>query len=208
MLTFLVDEVKMFKKTIVQNNIEMELKCNSNSLCNPKRYLYYSININGKQTTIKCPVYENNKNTEKVDLIRFLPALLVPRRRFPVYVYFYAIITYLTTDKSMRKVAKEIQARFNLKTFSHSIIARILKKLSEKSVELKKVFENISENESKAAETCDVTKLVIRKKWDEIKIKIMKFFSKLFLPVLKFPEIESSRIAMKYFNSTEKEFII
>lgn len=199
MLTFLIPEIKLFD----ENNIEINIKANRAD--SPKKYLRYKTNINGKEIIINCPVYiEIDRVSEILDFIRYIPALIVPRKKFPLHVYLYAVILYLTSKLSMRKVSEMVCSKFNLKSFSYSIISRLLKKLSLKHEEFKNIFkEEVSQNEFEV-----YPELVVRKKWDDLKINIMKYLSILLSPILKSPESESISLAIKYSENSENFFLI
>ena len=59
-----------------------------------------------------------------------LPEYLLPRRRYPIQVYLYAINEYCDDgNKSQRKAAEKAIKLFGLATFAHTTLGRALKKL-------------------------------------------------------------------------------
>ena len=79
-----------------------------------------------------------------------VPDFLSPGRKYPCFVYFYAIILYSSKPSmSQRAVAEATREKFNLPTFSHSTVGRVFKAF-EKSI---KETENVlSECEHSGAE--------------------------------------------------------
>jgi hypothetical protein len=59
----------------------------------------------------------------------FYPIYFCKKRPYPIQIYIYAIILYLTTDKSQREVAKDTKKEFNLYKFNHATLCRILKRV-------------------------------------------------------------------------------
>ena len=77
-----------------------------------------------------CQVFTDS-NGDKAILI---PYYLIPGRKYPIYVYIYAIELYCSNPKiSQRKAAEETKKRFNLEKFSHTTVGRAFKAL-EKSI--------------------------------------------------------------------------
>ncbi|WP_041284989.1 hypothetical protein [Desulfoscipio gibsoniae] len=80
---------------------------------------------------VECPVQLDSK--KPVGIV--LPAFKLPYRRYPVFVYLYAIALYLS-GKSMRTAARETAEKFGVPKFSHSTISRTLNALTLKIDEL------------------------------------------------------------------------
>jgi hypothetical protein len=177
------------------------------------KFLYsYKIIIKGIEVSVKCPVFKINvtDSKEKAELtisetttekmIRYLPSFLIPRKKYPTYVYLYAIQYYLTNDISMRKVAERVCAKFNLKTFSHSTISRILNKLSSS-------YEKLTNTFSKGLKNNVSSSFVLRKIWDDAKLLKIQFISKILSDALFSPEIAADKLCIEYFSKNEGEFL-
>jgi len=90
----------------------------------------YKITCGHKEYIVICPEYRNDeKGSEPVVII---PDFLMPKRRYPVEVYLYAIDIYSSdNEKGQRKAAEETRKRFDLETFAHTTLGRALKALSD-----------------------------------------------------------------------------
>ncbi len=95
-------------------------------------YKEYKITINYHEYYLLCP--QLKLPSVRLPVI-ICPSLIIPRKKYPVYVYLYAVALYLTSNLSMRKVAIEVKKKFGLETFSHSTLSRTLKKL-KKNIEI------------------------------------------------------------------------
>lgn len=63
------------------------------------------------------------------------PAFKHPYRKYPVFVYLYAVVLYLAGE-SMRKAARKTAEKFGVPKFSHSTVSRALEALTLKIDEL------------------------------------------------------------------------
>ena len=64
-----------------------------------------------------------------------MPYFLVPRRRYPIFVYLFALDIYCSNlGKGQRAAAEETREKFGLKTFSHTTLGRFFRAL-EGSIE-------------------------------------------------------------------------
>lgn len=173
------------------------------------KYLAYKIIIKGRERIIKCPVFkiqernckevsEGKLSTTPEKMIRCLPSFLIPRKKYPTYVYLYAIQYYLMNKISMRKVAEHVRSKFNLESFSHSTISRILKKFSHEKLE-----DTFPEAFISNVSPCFVS----RKKWNESKQFKMQLISKILSDVLCSPEIIADKLCMEYFNKNDGVFL-
>ena len=110
-----------------------------------------------------------------------LPEYLLPRKRYPMQVYLYAINEYCNNgNKSQRKSAEKAIKLFGLTTFAHTTLGRTLKKLymvigdieeaQSISSEVVEVSDTIEENA--AADSQDVVGLAERCK------RVRSFFNK------------------------------
>ena len=83
------------------------------------QYRECRINFDSVEYIILCPIlYINNKK------VILHPAIKLPRRRYPCYVYLYAVIRYINSDLNMRQVAKLIRRKFGLGKFSAATVCR------------------------------------------------------------------------------------
>jgi hypothetical protein len=214
-LTKLVSNFKMLDV----KNLEFVLKVlrynekNEVDDLEPSKYLSYKLIIKGIEVSFKCPVFRitvadckektaistTTESTPTV-MIRYLPSFLIPRKKYPTYVYLYAVQYYLMNDISMRKVALHVCAKFNLKSFSHSTISRILNKLSFS-------YEKLTNTFSEGLKSDVSLSFVVRKTWDEAKRLKMQFISRILSSILTTPEITADKLCIEYFSKNEGEFL-
>jgi hypothetical protein len=114
--------------------------------------------LNNRELQLICPMLKSPAK-EKVVL---WPAIKLPYRKYPVYVYLYAVALYLSSDLSMRDVAAKVRNLFGLDKFSHSTVSRSLKKLEGIVQDLGLIAADISENNKTAGRDT----LVIRTRWN------------------------------------------
>jgi hypothetical protein len=89
------------------------------------KFLNQNIFTYGKRYTI----YYSKLIIDNKSII-YNPSIVLGNRHYSSEVYFYAIYLYLSNfNYSQRLVAKKVKEKFNLVTFSHSIISRLLPKL-------------------------------------------------------------------------------
>lgn len=90
------------------------------------QYKEYRILFNYKDWQLLCPIlYINNKQ------LLLIPAIKLPRRKYPCYVYLFAVIKYISSDLNMRQVASLTRLTFGLDSFSASTVCRIVNKFVE-----------------------------------------------------------------------------
>ena len=94
-----------------------------------RRKVTYKLFINHRELQLECPLLKHPQHKNIV----LWPADKLPYRKYPVYVYLYAVALYLSTDLNMRSAAAEVKKTFGLDGFSHSTLCRTLKKLREGS---------------------------------------------------------------------------
>jgi len=76
--------------------------------------------------SVICPEYRNKPSG--LEPVVILPDFVVPGRRYPVYVYLYAIDLYSANpDKGQRWAAAATRRYFGLTTFAHTTLGRALK---------------------------------------------------------------------------------
>lgn len=88
----------------------------------------YKIIFNYHEYFLSCPVITNSTPRQTILLA---PSMIIPRKKYPVYVYLFGVYRYLSSNLSMRQVADEVKKKFGLETFSHSTLSRTLKKLTQ-----------------------------------------------------------------------------
>lgn len=105
-----------------------------------RRERAYKIKYQYKEYTIICPEFRSyNKSDETIVII---PEFLLPRRPYPVYVYLYAIVMYISNpDMGQRKVAEATRKQFGLTHFAHTTLGRALKAFVRNIEKLEKVSE-------------------------------------------------------------------
>jgi signal recognition particle subunit SEC65 len=91
-----------------------------------RKSLSYRLILNHQEKRMVCPLLKNSTGENNV----LWPSEKLPFRKYPVYVYTYAIALYLSSSISMRKTARKVCQKFGLENFSHSTLSRVLKKLS------------------------------------------------------------------------------
>ena len=64
--------------------------------------------------------------------VMVIPHFLIPGRRYPIFVYLYAISLYSANpEMGQRKAAEMTRKLFGLATFAHTTLGRALKKLCQ-----------------------------------------------------------------------------
>ena len=127
-LTLFFEKFNILKNEICGINASYLETLRSNGLFSDK-YKEYKISYNYHDYILKCPIIKTSINSDETSVL--LPSFKLPRRKYPVFVYLYAVTLYLYSEISMRKVAALVCKRFGLKNFSHSTISRSLKKLTQ-----------------------------------------------------------------------------
>ena len=97
-----------------------------------KHVRYYKIEYQHKEYIIECPEFNNDKKDSLPMLIVIIPEFLIPRRRYPVYVYLFAIDLYSRqSQKGQRWAAKITREKFGLSSFAHTTLGRALKSFTK-----------------------------------------------------------------------------
>jgi len=98
---------------------------------------------------VECLEINDQENAGKERSLA-VPEFLIPGRRYPIYIYVFAMVTYcLNPWMGQREAAKRTRERFDLKTFSHTTLGRALKRL-EKLIEDKKYDPQSEEDQCEA----------------------------------------------------------
>lgn len=159
-----------------------------------RRKVTYKLFINHRELQLECPLLKHPQHKNIV----LWPADKLPYRKYPVYVYLYAVALYLSTNLSMRSAAAEVKKTFGLDGFSHSTLCRTLKKLKESSFELSLITSVISKDEEPP--------LVMRKSWDPARQEQHRLLLYRLAPVLDSLQTiaYSSLLNYRHFNNTQK----
>lgn len=171
----------VLNKYEINNNIKFLNKSHS-----------YKIVFNNKERELLCPIYINKNGTKTV----VIPSLKIPRRKYPVYAYLYGVAEYLSSNKSMRKVAAEIRRKFGADTFSHSTLSRVLKKLISNLQGIKKCA---------GVDRC--VEVVKRNHWTESYAQQALELLCCLNCILKDPEAWSACLAYDFFMSNNGQYI-
>ena len=92
------------------------------------KYNEYKITIDYHDFFVLCPRIKMAGASQSVVLF---PSLIIARKRYPAYVYLFAVALYLSSSFSMREVANKVKTKFGLDTFSHSTLCRTLKSIKK-----------------------------------------------------------------------------
>lgn len=123
-----------------------------------KRNQTYVVSLHYRDYRLICPVLKPRNGAMTV----LWPSFKLPRRRYPVFVYLYAVARYLSTTLSMRTVAAEARKKFGLATFSHTTLSRALRKLAAEVDEIAAVGRP-------SPAPCPSVPLISRRHWTEEK---------------------------------------
>ena len=154
---------------------------------------------NGKEKQLYCPILKTQSNGNVV----LCPSIKIPSRKYPVYVYLYAVALYLSSKMSMRDVASKVRKKFGLPSFSHSTLSRVLKKLMINADEIEAIL--ILEKASSSSSTT----VVERPWWNE-----QQFLRYCLLYQILYQALDSnmridfcSTLSYKFFNRYHKYLI-
>lgn len=158
-----------------------------------RRKVTYKLFINHRELQLECPLLKHPQHKNIV----LWPADKLPYRKYPVYVYLYAVALYLSTDLNMRSAAAEVKKTFGLDSFSHSTLCRTLKKLRGDS-DLPLITSGISEDVELPP--------VMRKSWDPARQEQYRLLLYHLAPVLDSLQTiaYSSLLNYRHFNNTQK----
>jgi len=113
-----------------------------------KKTITYKLSVNNYERNLICPLIR----TESGNVTVIWPAFKLPFRKYPAYVYLYAVILYLSSDLSMRKVCTKVRKTFGIDGFCHSTLSRTLKKLSLEAEKLEDIANPQSNTASNSIE--------------------------------------------------------
>jgi len=160
------------------------------------KFKEYKIIFGYREYTLKCPIIIDG-NSKRIALV---PSLKIPRKKYPTYVYLYAVALYLSSKVSMRKVCKEVKRIFGLESFSHSTLSRTIKKLANN-------ISMISNCCNQYVNSMSPAPLVQRKRWDNSFIQIATSLLNCLNPVMKIAEQFSAQLSYEFFNFSGGNFL-
>jgi len=188
-----------------QINIENELYCgiDKNYLDHiydyelfSAKYREYKIVFAYREYILKCPVLSGNE----IPPLVLIPSLKIPRKRYPVYVYLYAVTLYLSSSLSMRKICAEVRKIFGLETFSHSTLSRTLKKLI---ANINLISECCNQYSAKFVKLV----LVRRKHWNNAYKQTITSLLNCLAPILEYTKRFSAQISYDFFKLSGGRFL-
>lgn len=149
----------------------------------------YRLELNHLDIQIECPVIMNE---DKRPVCVIMPAFKLPYRRYPAYVYLYAVAIHLK-GLSMRKTAEEVRKKFGIEKFSHSTVSRVLARLLLNAESLSQICTHET-----AYDPAKSPALAERTNWDSEKKKSAQKLLSSLSAVLSTPET-GTMIIYRYF---------
>jgi len=149
---------------------------------------------------VECPVQLDGKKPAGI----IFPAFKLPYRKYPVFVYLYAVALYLAGE-SMRKAARKTAEKFGVPKFSHSTVSRTLDALTLKINELTAIVSPPESETSQAGDGADCAapadqpSLVVRPRWREPRKQAAPHLFSVLSSLLSSPE-SGSKLAYRYFT--------
>lgn len=167
-----------------------------------RRKISYKLYVNNRELQLECPMIKNTHHKNAV----IWPAIKLPYRKYPVYVYLYAAALYLSSNLSMRNVALKVRNLFGLDKFSHSTLSRTLKKLT---VIVENLFRLMAADIPEYDDTSCRDTLVPRRGWDATRQDNYRMLLHILFPVLdKSQTVEyGSLLNFRYFKNSMKFLI-
>jgi hypothetical protein len=173
-----------------------------------KKKRIYRMVLQYRDIQVECPVKLDGKKPAGI----IFPAFKLPYRRYPVFVYLYAVALYLAGE-SMRKAARKTAEKFGAPKFSHSTVSRTLDTLTLKIDELTAIC--LPESEMPQTQTSTQTStgadcappvvlpgqpfLVVRPYWKEARKQAAPRLFSVLSPLLSSPE-SGSKLAYRCFT--------
>ena len=159
----------------------------------------YRMVLHYREIQVECPVQLDGK--KPVGII--FPAFKLPYRKYPVFVYLYAVALYLAGE-SMRKTAQKTAEKFGVPKFSHSTVSRTLDALTLKIDELASICPPETEMPqagvgADCAAPTGQPSPVLRLCWKEARKQAAPHLFKLLSSLFSFPE-SGSKLAYRYFT--------
>lgn len=129
-ITLTLAEYKPFEAIFCPFSHEEFEKLRQAGIVAKKKRIYRMV-IHYRDIQVECPVQLERKKPAGI----IFPAFKLPYRKYPVFVYLYAVALYLAGE-SMRKAARKTAEKFGVPKFSHSTVSRTLDALTLKIDEL------------------------------------------------------------------------
>ena len=166
-----------------------------------KKKRIYRMVLHYRDIQVECPVQLDGK--KPVGTI--FPAWKLPYRKYPVFVYLYAVVLYLA-GKSMRAAARETGEKFGLPKFSHSTVCRTLGALTLKVDELTAICPlELELPQAGTGADCATPaalpvqpSLVVRPRWKEVRKQAALHLFSVLASLLSSPE-SGTMLAYRYF---------
>lgn len=167
-----------------------------------KKKRIYRMVLYYRDIQVECPVQLDGK--KPIGII--FPAFKLPYRKYPVFVYLYAVALYLTGE-SMRKAARATAEKFGVPKFSHSTVSRTLDALTLKVDELAAICPPAKElPQAGVASDCATPtalpgqpSLVVRPRWKEERKQAAPQLFNVLASLLSSPE-SGNMLAYRYFT--------
>lgn len=167
-----------------------------------KKKRIYHMELYYRDIQVECPVQLDGK--KPVGII--LPAWKLPYHKYPVFVYLYAVVLYLSGE-SMRKAARKTGEKFGVPKFSHSTVSRTLNTLTLKIDELTAICPVESELPQAQGSSDYATpaalpgqpSLVVRPRWIDSRKQAAPHLFKALASLFSSPE-SGSMLAYWYFT--------
>lgn len=167
-----------------------------------KKKRIYRMVLHYRDIQVECPVQLDGKKPAGI----ILPAFKLPYRKYPVFVYLYAVALYLS-GVSMRKAARETAEKFGVPGFSHSTISRTLDALTLKIDELTAICPLETElPQARAGADCATPaalpgrpSLVVRPRWIDSRRQAAPHLFNMLAPLFSSPE-SGIMLAYRYFT--------
>jgi hypothetical protein len=153
----------------------------------------YKLHLYNREFQLECPMFKHPEEN-----IVLWPASKIPYRKYPVYVYLFAVALYLSSNLSMRRVAAIVRQHFGLATFSHSTLCRVLQKLTGNIPELLALTDQDHGEETPP--------IVLRKNWNLSRQEQYCRLLNIFAPVLNKSKTTcyGSFLNYRYYHKTKK----
>ncbi len=200
-ITLVQAEYKPFETIFCPFSLEEFEKLRQAGVVAKKKRIYRMV-LHYRDIQVECPVQLDGK--KPVGII--IPAFKLPYRKYPVFVYLYAVALYLAGE-SMRKTARKTAEKFGVPKFSHSTVSRTLDALTLKLDELTAICPTESEMpQAGAGADCAVPtalpgqpSLVVRPCWKEARKQAAPHLFSALSSLFSFPE-SGSKLAYRYFT--------
>lgn len=200
-ITLALAEYKPFETIFCPFSLEEFEKLRQAGIVAKKKRIYRMV-LHYRDIQVECPVQLDGK--KPVGII--FPAFKLPYRKYPVFVYLYAVALYLAGE-SMRKAARKTAEKFGVPKFSHSTVSRILDALTLKIDELTAIGPPESEMPQTGDGACYAApaamlghpSLVLRPRWKEARKQAAPHLFNVLSSLFSSPE-SGSKLAYRYFT--------